>query len=156
MDWLLLILGLMLILSGIAGAVLPIVPGPPLAWLGILAVHWVHPFSTNFLFVSGILMAGVTALDYIVPVWGTKKLGGTEFGIRGATAGMLVGLFFLPIGLILGPFFGAFIGELFHNRNDTPKAWRSALGSFLGFLAGTMIKLTFGFWMLVVWVQQVW
>jgi uncharacterized protein len=155
MDWILFGLSFLLIFSGIMGAFLPILPGPPLAWLGILALHFAQPWTGEFLVLSFVAMVVVTAMDYVVPIWGTKKLGGTVYGTRGATLGLIVGLLFLPLGLILGPFLGAFIGELYVNRNDTPRAWRSAFGALLGFLAGTMIKLIFGLAMMYYWIAAI-
>ena len=88
------------------------------------------------------LAAVVTILDYVVPVWGTKKLGGSEAGIRGSTIGLLVGIFvFPPLGMILGPVIGAFMAELLRDRNDIRKAVKSGFGSLLGFLMGTGLKL---------------
>ena len=96
----------------------------------------------------GIIGAIIYVLDYVVPVWGTKTLGGTKAGIRGSTIGLILGLlitFFFPIGFIailLGPFLGAYIGEK-NNGTDDKLAWRSALGSFVGFLTGTFLKLVY-------------
>ena len=93
----------------------------------------------------GVIGAAVFVLDYVVPIWGTKKLGGTKEGVRGSTLGLFAGLiitFIFPIGFIavlLGPFIGAYLGEKNAGTEDH-KAWRSAFGSFVGFLLGTGIK----------------
>ena len=93
----------------------------------------------------GVIGAIIFALDYVIPIWGTKTLGGTKAGVRGSTIGLILGLLVtivFPIGFIailLGPFIGAYIGERNAGTEDH-LAWRSAFGSFLGFLAGTFIK----------------
>lgn len=148
MDIALLILAIALLISGFIGAMLPIVPGPPLSWLGLLTLHlseYGH-FSTGFLIISAVVMVIITALDYLVPVWGTKKMGGSRAGVAGSAIGLLIGLFFLPLGIIIGPFVGAFLGELIHRPRERRKALRSATGSFLGFLLGLGLKLAYGAW----------
>ena len=105
-------------------------------------------YSTRFLLIMGLIGAVVFAVDYVVPIWGTKKLGGTKAGVRGSTIGLFLGLFItfvFPIGFIavlLGPFIGAYIGEKSVGTADH-LAWRSALGSFVGFLLGTGIKIVY-------------
>lgn len=147
MDVFLAILGSILILSGLVGSVAPILPGPPLSWLGVLLLHFTDyaDFSNAFLIISAFFMILITVLDYLIPMWGTKKFGGSRAGVIGSTLGLLVGIFvFPPFGIIVGPFAGAFIGELLMNREDTQKALKSATGSFIGFLLGTGLKLVFG------------
>jgi uncharacterized protein YqgC (DUF456 family) len=82
----------------------------------------------------------VTILDYIVPIWGTKKFGGSRSGTIGATIGLIVGLFFGPPGIILGPFIGAVVAEL-ASGHDQKTSLRSGFGSFIGFLTGVVLKL---------------
>ena len=140
MDILLIVIGSLFIIVGLIGCLLPILPGPPLSWLGILFLY----FTSNTTITSSFLLWWlaiaiiVTVIDYIVPIWGTKKLGGTKMGIRGSMIGLIVGLFFPPVGIIVGPFIGALIAELIH---DTKKAFKSAVGSFIGFVLGTGLKL---------------
>lgn len=151
MDVALAVLSALLLLAGFFGSVLPVLPGPPLSWLGLLILHFsvYAAFSTGFLFISFLVMAAVTALDYIIPVWGTKRFGGSRGGVIGSTLGLIAGLFFLPIGIIAGPFLGALAGELLQNPKESRRALRSAAGSFVGFLLGTGIKLAFAGW--AVW-----
>lgn len=103
------------------------------------------------LIVAGLLMVAITILDYVAPIWLTQKGHGTKAGMRGATAGMIVGLFFGPLGLILGPFIGAFIGELLV---DTPfkTALKVAFMSFVGFLMTTAIKIIYSIAVIVMLV----
>ena len=147
----LIIVSILLILVGLVGAVVPGIAGTPISFLGLLALSFVDgiDYSTRFLVIMGIIGAIVFTLDYVVPVWGTKKFGGTKAGVRGSTIGLILGLLitlFFPIGFIAvlaGPFIGAYIGE---KNNGTPDklAWRSAFGSFVGFLAGTFVKIVYG------------
>ena len=150
MNWILIVVAIVLALIGIVGAIVPGIAGPPFSFAGLLVVSFVDgiDYSTQFLVIMGIIGAIIFVLDYVVPVWGTKTLGGTKAGIRGSTIGLILGLlitFFFPIGFIailLGPFLGAYIGEK-NNGTDDKLAWRSALGSFVGFLTGTFLKLVY-------------
>jgi len=146
MEYLLIIIGICLLIIGIIGSILPIIPGPPIGYLGMLLLHFTSrfEFSLNVLIVYGILMVVITVADYIIPIYATKKMGGSKHGMWGCTVGMIVGLFiFPPFGIIFGPFVGALVGELIKGQK-TETALKSALGSFIGFLFGTLIKLIFG------------
>lgn len=143
MDYLLLGVGIILIIVGILGCVLPIIPGPPISFIGILVLHYTRfaDYSSGFLWIAAGLAALVTVLDYIVPIWGTKKFGGSKAGMWGATIGMVIGMIFMgPLGLILGPLVGAIIGESIKGaeRKDAIKA---GFGAFVGFLLGIGMKL---------------
>jgi len=146
-DILLLILGIALILIGLAGCILPVIPGPPVSFIGLLMLKFtdfvepgrVDSFN-NLLWISATAAILVTILDYIVPVWGTKKFGGTRAGTIGAAIGLIIGLFFAPLGLILGPFLGAVIGELVAGM-DEKSSLRAGFGSLIGFLTGVVMKL---------------
>lgn len=99
------------------------------------------PFSTTFLITWGILAGAVTLLDYVIPVYGTKRFGGSRYGIMGSIIGLLLGIFFFPpFGIIIGPLIGALLGELYAGQKGK-NAMRSAIGSFAGFLFGTFLKL---------------
>lgn len=145
MDYLLIVLGAVMMLIGVAGSVLPVLPGPPLSFLGILLLHFTakYQFSTKFLIVSGLIAVFIFLLDQVIPVWGTKKFGGTKFGIWGSVIGLISGMIFLgPLGIIAGPFVGAFIGEIAGGKK-TKQALQAGVGSLLGFLAGTILKLIY-------------
>lgn len=150
MMYVLIVLAILLSLVGLVGAVVPGIAGTPFSFLALLALSFVKgiDYSAQFLIIMGIIGAVVFALDYVVPIWGTKKLGGTKAGVRGSTIGLFLGLFItfvFPIGFIavlLGPFIGAYIGEKSAGTDDH-LAWKSALGSFVGFLLGTGIKIVY-------------
>lgn len=143
MDILLIIVGLILILAGIIGCVIPGVPGPPLAYIALLlqVFRTENPFTTKFLLIwAGITMI-VSVLDYAVPALGTKKFGGSRRGVWGSVIGLFAGIFFFPpAGIILGPFLGAFLGELTGGK-ETMAALKAGMGSFIGFITGVILKL---------------
>jgi uncharacterized protein YqgC (DUF456 family) len=142
MDELLILLGFICIIAGVVGCILPILPGPVLSYTGLVLLQFSsgHPFSTGFLVMYAVLTTGVMVLDYVIPIYGTKKLEGSKYGIWGSGIGLAAGIIFMfPVGIIIGPVAGAFIGELFSGKK-AGQAFKPALGSFLGFLAGTMIK----------------
>jgi uncharacterized protein YqgC (DUF456 family) len=142
-DLIWVVVGLVVLVIGIIFSVLPVIPGQVLSWGSLLILQLTShpPFNARFLAIWALITAGVTLLDYFVPIWGTKKLGGSKMGIWGATIGLILGIFFFPpFGLIIGPFLGAFLGELVGGK-DSKTALKSGFGSFLGFVAGTMMKL---------------
>jgi uncharacterized protein YqgC (DUF456 family) len=142
MDIILIIISLLLMLLGIIGSFLPILPGPLTSWVGLLLLHLTDgvPMNKTFLVITFIVALAIWVLDYIIPAMGTKRFGGSKAGMIGTTIGLIVGLLSpIPGGIIIGPFFGALIGELI-NKNDFNKAVKAAFGSFLGFIASTFIK----------------
>ena len=156
MDCLFLILGVLFAIIGLAGAIVPALPGPPISYL-TLWMMWLYDsakVSVTTLVVAGILMLVITILDYVAPVWLTKYGKGTKAGIRGATAGLILGCFFPPLGLILGPFIGALLGELLVN---TPfaTALKVALMSFLSFILTTALKVIYGIGVVIMLVKMV-
>ncbi len=159
MDYVLLILGLILILAGLIGCIVPVIPGPPLSFIGMLLLHFTQwgPFETNILWILGVSAVVVTILDNVVPLWGTKKFGGSKAGVWGSTIGLVIGLFFAPIGPIIGPFIGAFLGEMTQRRATTDKALKAAFGALIGFALGIGMKLavsgTITFYFFKEWIQ---
>ncbi|HIR37240.1 MAG TPA: DUF456 domain-containing protein [Candidatus Limisoma gallistercoris] len=141
-EYLLYALSAICMLVGLAGCILPMLPGPPLAWLGMLLLHFTDrvDFSVTELVVSALVVIATLVLDYFTPMIGAKKFGGGKYGNRGCVIGTIVGMFFLPLGLILGPFLGAVIGELIAGK-PFRAALKAGFGSFVGFLFGTLIKL---------------
>lgn len=145
MNIFLLILGFLLTLLGIIGSFLPILPGPFTGWLGLLLLHItkIVPLNWTFLGITLGVAILVWIIDYIIPAIGTKKFGGTKFGVYGTVIGLLLGILFMgPFGIIIGPFLGAFLGELLNDSKDIGKALKAALGSFIGFLTSTFLKFT--------------
>ena len=154
MDITLAILGTVLVLIGFFGSILPVIPGPPISWAGFLLLKWTRYIDNNpdgydtALWVLLFFVVVVTILDYIVPILGTKKFGGSKRGVWGATIGVVVGLVILSpipaigpfLGIIIGPFAGAYIGERSSGKRDK-EALRAAWGSFVGFLLGVGMKL---------------
>lgn len=142
MDIFLLIVAFLCMLIGIIGCIIPGLPGVPIAYLGLWIAQATDKidFSWQFLLIWGIVTVVVSILDYIVPAWGTKHYGGTKYGVWGSTIGVFVGLFFGAVGVILGPLVGAVLGEMISGK-EFGEALRAGWGSFIGILAGTVLKL---------------
>ena len=155
MDVLLIILGGLCLLIGFIGCVLPILPGTPLAYVGILLLHFTSKvqFSTEFLIFWAAMVVLVQVLDYFIPIWGTKRFGGTKGGVWGSAIGMIVGMFFGPWGIILGPFLGAVIGELLSGK-IAAEAIKAGFGSFVGLLLGTISKLIVSGFLIFYFVKE--
>ena len=142
MDIILLIIGLLLCLIGIVGSFLPIIPGPVTSWLGILLLNLtsVVEFNLNFVLITLTVAISVGILDYLIPVLGVKKLGGTRSGQIGTTLGLIIALIILgPIGIIIGPFGGALLGEM-STKKSFQNSIKPAFGAFVGVVAGSVIK----------------
>ena len=123
-------------------------------YIGIILLHLSSrvEFSMSFLIFWGIVVIAIQVLDYLIPVWGTKKSGGSKWGVWGSMIGMIAGLFFGPLGIILGPFVGAVVGELLAGKNST-EAIRAGFGSFVGFLLGTVSKLIIAGFLIYYYVE---
>jgi uncharacterized protein YqgC (DUF456 family) len=132
----------LLMVGGVVGCIVPFLPGPPLSYAGLLILQLKEdpPFSVQFLVIWAVIVIVVSVLDYLVPIYGTKKLGGSKYGMWGCTIGLIAGFWLGPIGIIAGPFAGAFIGELLANSNSE-QALKAAIGSFIGFVFSTLLKL---------------
>lgn len=154
-DYLLLISGIFLMILGIIGCLVPVLPGPPFSFIGLILLHLSRfgQFETSTLIILGAMAVVVTILDYIVPIWGTKKFGGTKYGTRGATVGLIVGLLLGPAGIILGPLIGAFVGEMIF-KDDIRYAAKAGFGSLVGFLTGIGLKLIASFIMTFYFVKE--
>ncbi|WP_299325377.1 DUF456 domain-containing protein [uncultured Maribacter sp.] len=160
MDIFLLVLGFILMLVGIFGSFLPVLPGPPISWVGLLLLYSTSAITMNWTFLGITLAIAliVFGLDYVIPAIGTKKFGGTKAGVIGTTVGLLVALIFPilgPFGIIVWPFVGALVGELL-NKADKKTATKAAFGSFLGFLTGTFLKFMVAIVYLGLFISKAW
>lgn len=159
MEYFLLITGFVLMIVGILGSFLPVLPGPPFSWVGLLLLYLTKAVPNNY-WVLGITLAIVVivgVLEYVIPAKGTKRFGGSSYGIWGTNIGLVVGLIApIPLGVVIGPFVGAIIGELLYDSRDHKRAVKAATGSFIGFLASTFMKfmvcvIYFGLFLMKVW-----
>lgn len=142
---LLVIIGFVLIIAGIIGCVLPLVPGPPLSYIALIllsiAKGW-EPFSAAFLIAMGAVTLVVTVLDYVMPIFIAKRYGASRFGLWASVFGMLAGmLLFPPFGLFIGAFLGAVLGEFLSSRNHR-SALKAGLGVFVGTVLGIVYRLS--------------
>lgn len=144
MEILWIIIGSLFIVAGFVGVFVPIIPGTPLIYVSLLVMQFLlgSPFTWTFLIIWGLVVAVVATLDGLIPAEGARRMGGSRYGIYGCLIGALIGLiFFPPFGIIVGPIVGAFIGELISGRKSK-SAWRAAMGSFVGYLVATVLKLS--------------
>jgi len=142
MDLFLIILAFIFMVIGILGALLPVLPGPLTSWIGFLILYFVEGLTVShiFLVVTFLIALTITVLDYIIPVAGTKRFGGSKAGMIGTSIGLVIGIIApIPFGVILGPFIGALLGEL-TQKSDMNRALKSAVGSFIGFITSTFLK----------------
>jgi uncharacterized protein YqgC (DUF456 family) len=145
MDLVFIITSFLLIALGFIGSFAPVIPGPISAWFGLLILYQTSFLTPDWLFLGGTLAIAILVfvLDYFIPIIGTKKMGGTKSGVMGATLGLLLGMFTLgPLGLLIGPFAGAFVGELINDANDFHTALKAAIGSLIGFMTGVFLKFS--------------
>jgi len=142
-DLALTVLGAILFALAFIGCVVPMVPGPVLAFAGLLCARGIAPHDRPSMFTLAVALAFVvvvTVLDYVVPALGARKFNCGKLGVFGCVVGTIVGLFFMPIGLLVGPFLGAMIGELISGK-ELRQSLKGALGAFLGYAAGILLKL---------------
>ncbi|WP_339652572.1 DUF456 domain-containing protein [uncultured Salegentibacter sp.] len=158
MDLILFGVGAVLMILGILGSFLPVLPGVPLSWVGLLLLYLAPAVPINYwvLGIAFILAAIIYALQLVIPAMGTKKYGGSKAGMWGATIGLVIGIFVpIPLGIIIGAFAGAFIGEII-NKSDSKSALRAAYGSFIGLLASTFMELVVAVGFLIFFSYKAW
>lgn len=160
MDIILVIVGFLFMLFGVLGSFLPVLPGPPLSWVGLLLLYLTKSIDNNWTFLGITLFVALLAvlLDYVIPVVGAKKFGGSKKGMIGTTVGLLIAIVFPVFGLfgiIVWPFIGAIVGELL-NKSQTNTAVKAAFGSFVGFLTGTLLKFLIAIIYLGFFISTLW
>lgn len=156
-DFILCTLAIALNVVGIVGCFIPMIPGPPISFLGLMLIYWKWDGEIGglALTVYGVLTIVTVILDYVIPSLGVKYFGGTKYGKWGSFIGTIIGLSYFPVGLLLGPFLGAFIGELI-GRQTKRAALKSGIGSLLGFVFGVMMKFIVCIYFLCVCIASVW
>ncbi len=142
METWIIVLAILAGIVGTVGSILPGLPGTPVSWVGLLLLYIWGPVDMPLrtLIVWGVVVAVVSVVDYIVPMYFTKLTGGSKYAERGALVGLVAGIILTPIGMILGSFLGAFLFEMYYARKDAGQALKVAFGSFLGFITGTGLK----------------
>ena len=159
MDLLIIVVAGIFILLGIIGSFLPIIPGPITSWLGIFFLSFATSisFESNFLIFSFCIALLIFLFDNFIPVLAAKKFGGGKGSVIGSTIGLIIGIFFFgPFGILLGPLFGAFIGELIVNFNNKKGAFRAAIGTLIGFFTGMFLKLIIGIAFAYNYFKNIW
>ena len=152
MTILIIIFSIILLILGVLGSILPVIPGPPLSFVGLLLLHYFTPFEMqeDFLLLFGFSAALITFLDYWLQVYSVKLFGGGRTSTIGVIIGIVLGLFiFPPIGVLVGPFLGAYIGAIIESDFDLLKSFKIAFGSLIGFLGGTILKFVYS--IVVIW-----
>jgi hypothetical protein len=158
MDILIICVVAFILLLGIIGCFVPIVPGPPISYGALLVFHFFSSYSIdeNTLWLMAFVVIAVTIFDLWVQIYGVKKFGGTKKAVNGSIIGLIIGIFFLPpFGIIIGPFLGAFIGARMEEDSDVNKALKIALGALAGFLVGTMLKLSVSLYIIYIVFQTI-
>lgn len=143
MDIVFTILAAVCLIVGFIGCIVPVIPGVPLAWCGILLGYFISfvKIPLWLVILCGIVAVVVSILDNFLPSIMTKKSGGSKAGTRGCMIGLIIGMFTGPWGIILGPFIGALIGELIHDSSNFKSVLKAAFGAFGGFCCGVGMKM---------------
>lgn len=158
MEIILFIVAGIFMILGLVGSFLPILPGIPLSWIGLLIFFLIPTIPMNYLFLGITLVIAIIIyiLNLVIPAMGTKRFGGSKKGMIGATIGLIVGIFApIPFAVIIGPFLGALIGELI-NKSDSNTAVKAAFGSFLGILTSSFMEFLVCFAYLILFLYQFW
>ena len=150
------IISILFLIFGLIGSIIPVMPGPIFSYLGIIFpyIFSVLDISRGEFLIISLVTILVFFLDYIFQYFGVKKLGGGRMSVLGLFLGTILGLFFAPFGLLLGPFLGAFIGAIFENKNKS-QSIKVAIGSLIGFISGSVLKLTFSVFLLWIFFKSI-
>jgi uncharacterized protein YqgC (DUF456 family) len=153
------VIGSILMLLGLAGSILPILPGPPLSFIGIfllaLIKHFSPPLTLTFVIVLAVVTILVISLDYIIPLLGAKRYGASKWGVWGSVFGMAIGLFWSPFAMLLGAFIGAVLVEWFVGKKKG-EALRAGWGVVMGTLLATILRLGVSGMMTYYFVRALW
>lgn len=157
MNTLLIVAAIACGIIGLLGAIIPVLPGTLLSLAGLILAYFTDgsEITVNMLIIWSIISVFVVILDYILPGYFSKRFGGTKSGVTGATVGVILGMFFGPVGIIFGPFIGAVAGELLGNNLSFDKAIVVGFGSLLSFFVGTGFKLIVGVLLLFYIIKDI-
>lgn len=155
--WIVFSVAIIVMLVGVLGTVVPVLPGIPLIWSTMLLFAIVEKFErvdTRFLWITLFVMIAAEAADHLGRAWGARRFGASKAGAWGAVIGTIVGLFFLPLGLILGPFLGVAVAELISGRTTT-ESIRAGWGGLIGALGSMAVKLMVAIGLTIAFVVKV-
>ncbi|MEG0760028.1 DUF456 domain-containing protein [Chryseobacterium sp.] len=147
------LLSIVLLILGIVGTILPILPGLVLSLAGLLIYKYGAEADLSMIYIWAFVILTVASviLSYAIPAKTTQKYGGTRWGSIGSVIGTIIGMFIpIPLGFLVGMFAGVFIGELLHDSKDMKKALKSTKGAFIGFIYGTGFSFVVGVAMFLV------
>lgn len=147
------LLSIVLLILGIVGTILPILPGLVLSLAGLLIYKYGAEADLSMIYIWAFVILTVASviLSYAIPAKTTQKYGGTRWGSIGSVIGTIIGMFIpIPLGFLVGMFAGVFIGELLHDNKDMKKALKSTKGAFIGFIYGTGFSFVVGVAMFLV------
>ena len=157
MDIIIICVVAFILLLGIIGCFVPVMPGPPISYVSLLVFHFFTSYNIdkNTLWLWALIVIAVTVFDFWVQIYGVKKFGGTKKAVNGSIIGLIIGIFlFPPFGIIIGPFLGAFIGAKMDDL-DVNKALKIALGALAGFIVGTIIKLSVSLYIIYIIYESI-
>lgn len=158
MSILLISLGFICCIAGIVGSLLPVMPGLPVSWIGIVLLYFVPEveLSSSLLWITLGITIIIFILDYLIPLFGINRYGGSKYGLYGAGAGLVVGLLTpIPFDFLIFSFLGAYLGEVIFSKKESSKALRAAFGSFIGFLTSTFIEFMGAFAFMIIFCYKV-
>lgn len=150
------VLGALCVLVGLLGTFIPMLPGTPISYVGLLLLLLIPgcTLTWKFFLIWGIIVVVLQVLNYFIPIWGVNKFGGTKYGQWGSVLGVIVGLFLSPIGIILGPFVGAVVGELVAG-SDFNSSLKAGFGSFLGTFIGMVLGIIVAAFLMFYYFKEV-
>lgn len=158
LEILAILMGSLLMLLGLIGSVLPLLPGPPLCFIGLFLLALIKKFSPPLtpalITLLGIVTVLMIAMDYILPLLGAKKYGSSKWGVWGSILGMLIGMFLSPLAVLLGAFFGAVVAEWLAGKTKG-ESFRAGWGVMMGTLFATMVRLGFSGLMIYYFIMAI-